>query len=87
MQYVWWNHWNFLYSNGALQIDTLATPLLNNDMRLAIDIREIERDLEIARKKTRSNPWVNVTDFSATEYAALAYLTILATESRKRMQI
>ena len=56
-------------------------------MRLAIDGREIEIDLEIARKKCRSNPWVNVTDFSDTEDAALAYLTILATEIRKRMQI
>ena len=54
----------FFYSNGALQIDTLATPLLINDMRLAIDSREIERDLEIARKKSRRNPWVNVTDLA-----------------------
>ena len=40
-------------------------------MRLAIDGREIEIGFEIARKKSRRHPVVNVTDFSYADDVAL----------------
>ena len=65
----------FLIQNGVLQGDTLAPFLfiiaLDYAMRLAIDGRESEIGFEIARKKSRRHPAVNVTDFSYADDVAL----------------